>query len=482
MAQRADVPTDDAAPDAPAATGRPLVVDLDTALLRTGLGTEAFLHLLATRPLLAVRTAGAIGAGRAALAGRIADLVVLDATSLPLDTGMLAALREQAAQGRPIYLAASADARHVAALAAMLGFVSGSFGAEGGTRFAGVQRAQRLVAAFGPGGFDLVGTVPPQDPIRAAAAGILAPETLRAGDAAQDASASARPARWRAALAAMRPHQWLKNVLIFIPVFAAHAFGWPLLAAMLAFVSFSLCASSVYILNDLLDLAGDRTHPRKRHRPFAAGRIAPAWGAAMVPALLITAFVLALALPAAFAGVLGLYFLSTCAYSLVLKRRLLVDVVMLACLYGTRMVAGAAATGIVISDWLIAFATFLFFSLALVKRSAELTALKAAGSGDPVGRAYRIADLPLLQTMALASGYVAVLILALYVTSADVRPLYGHPSTLWLLCVLLLYWVSRICLLTHRGAMHDDPVIFAVTDRVSQIVVLSGALVVAASI
>ena len=283
--------------------------------------------------------------------------------------------------------------------------------------------------------------------------------------------------QWRDYVQALRAHQWLKNILVFTPALAAHRFDDALVASILAFFSFSLSASSVYILNDLLDLRNDRAHPRKRLRPFAAGRIPIMYGVALFPALLLASLAIGFFLPKEFVLVLAGYFLLSCVYSLGLKRRMLVDVVVLACLYGSRVVAGSAATGVVLSPWLVAFAMFLFFSLALVKRCAELADHLDKGKGDPMGRGYRLDDLPVLRSMATASGYVSVLVLALYINGDAVSALYRHPDRLWLNCVLLLFWISRVIMITHRGAMHDDPLVFAATDRLSQLVLLTCAIV-----
>jgi len=283
--------------------------------------------------------------------------------------------------------------------------------------------------------------------------------------------------QWRDYVQALRAHQWLKNILVFTPALAAHRFDDALVASILAFFSFSLSASSVYILNDLLDLRNDRAHPRKRLRPFAAGRIPIMYGVALFPALLLASLAIGFFLPKEFVLVLAGYFLLSCVYSLGLKRRMLVDVVVLACLYGSRVVAGSAATGVVLSPWLVAFAMFLFFSLALVKRCAELSDHLDRGKGDPMGRGYQLDDLPVLRSMATASGYVSVLVLALYINGDAVFTLYRHPDRLWLNCVLLLFWISRVIMITHRGGMDDDPLVFAASDRLSQLVLLSCAIV-----
>jgi 4-hydroxybenzoate polyprenyltransferase len=265
---------------------------------------------------------------------------------------------------------------------------------------------------------------------------------------------------------ALRPHQWAKNVLLFLPLLAAHKFSADaFLMALNAFVAFSLCASSVYVTNDLVDLRHDRAHPRKRLRPFAAGELSVAFGWVLAAVLLVSAGAVALAAPPGFVKVLAFYYALTLAYSFGIKRMLMLDVVVLACLYGVRIVAGAAAVEVPLSEWLIAFSLFLFLSLALIKRAAELADIDDEVDGRAPGRSYRRRDLPIVQIMAAVSGFLAVLVLALYLASPAVAKLYKEPLFLWGLCIVLVCWLGRALILTGRGEMHDDPVIFAFTDR-----------------
>jgi 4-hydroxybenzoate polyprenyltransferase len=271
-----------------------------------------------------------------------------------------------------------------------------------------------------------------------------------------------------AVLRALRPHQWAKNGLLFLPLITAHKFTLDAgLVAIQAFIAFSLCASSVYVTNDLVDREHDRLHPRKRLRPFAAGELPVPLGWTLAALLLIAGAAVASNLPLKFLWILGVYYGLTLAYSLGLKRKLMVDVVTLACLYGIRIVAGAAAIDVPLTEWLIAFGLFLFLALALIKRASELADLAEDFNGDSPGRSYRRSDLPIVQIMAAVSGFLAVLVLALYLASPQVSRLYTEPLYLWGLCIVLVCWFGRTLLLTGRGEMHDDPVIFALTDRVS---------------
>jgi 4-hydroxybenzoate polyprenyltransferase len=266
-----------------------------------------------------------------------------------------------------------------------------------------------------------------------------------------------------------RVHQWLKNVLLFVPLLAAHelANGGAWLLMALAFLAFSFCASSVYIVNDLLDLESDRLHPRKRERALASGAV-PIWvGRALAPVLLLCSVWMAAHVGRQFLVWLALYFLLTCLYSWKLKRIMLLDCMTLAFLYTVRVLAGAAAVGHHLSFWLLAFSVFLFLSLAFVKRYAELESQRSSGHGRIHGRGYHTADASLIQTMGITAGQVAVLVLALYLNSDAVVVLYRTPEVVWGGVLVLLFWINWMWMQAHRGNMHDDPLVFAVKDRVS---------------
>ena len=278
-------------------------------------------------------------------------------------------------------------------------------------------------------------------------------------------------------LQALRPHQWIKNALVALPAIAGHNFSVGTLATVLiAIVSFSLCASSAYLINDMLDLPHDRAHPQKRHRPIAAGTVPLNHAAMLTAATVMSSLALAFALPPAFMGILAAYFMLSTVYTVFLKRKLMIDVVALAALYGIRVLAGGAATGIPLSHWLVGFCFFIFLSLALVKRTTEMMTLPESSLDALMGRDYRRMDLQTIIALTAASGFVAVLVLALYVSSPEIAALYRHADLLWGICIILVYWLGRVCILTGRGEMHQDPVIFAVTDRIS---LLAGLAVVA---
>jgi 4-hydroxybenzoate polyprenyltransferase len=277
----------------------------------------------------------------------------------------------------------------------------------------------------------------------------------------------------------MRPHQWLKNLLVFFPMIAGHVFTVEtFLQGVLAFIAFGLVASSVYLLNDLLDLSADRAHPRKRARPLASGALPLIHGMVLVPVLLLCGMALALVLGPMFLAVLAGYYLLTVAYSLWLKRKMLIDICVLATLYTFRVIAGGVATDIPLSVWLLAFSAFFFLALAAVKRQAELVDASQRGVTIAPGRGYQVGDLPFVSQMAVSSGFVAVLVMMLYLNAPDVLSKYSNPWLLWGACLVLLYWVARMVLLAHRGHMDDDPVVYALRDPVSRVAILLMAVLV----
>jgi 4-hydroxybenzoate polyprenyltransferase/phosphoserine phosphatase len=480
-------------PIQPARTGVqiPLVVDLDGTLIRADLLIESFFALLASSPLAALRSLGALRSGKAALKARIADEAILDLHTLPFNETVLDFIRAEKAKGRKIYLASASDQRYLVSLAEHLGLFDGVFGSEPGRNLAGAAKAELLVKEFGRGGFDYAGNADVDLAVWEharnvvvvnAASGLIAKVHKRFADR-EVVSLTPRSVSIRHYVKALRAHQWLKNVLVFVPSLAAHHFDLAGLATgVLAFLGFNLCASSVYLLNDMVDLRSDRLHHSKRRRPFASGAVPLHHGLVLQPLLLLGAAGIASALPWRYAVVMAGYYVMTLGYSFYLKRRAIMDVVTLACLYGVRLVAGSAAAAVPLSPWLVAFSIFLFFSLALVKRITELLENIRRNKEDPAGRGYQRTDVPILEAMAAASAYMAVVVMALYVNSPAVTELYRTPHSLWAICVAILIWVSRVLLMTHRGQMHDDPLVFAAKDRFSLATGLIVVAIVAASI
>ncbi len=277
------------------------------------------------------------------------------------------------------------------------------------------------------------------------------------------------PGRAKAAWKALRPHQWVKNLIIFIPVITSHNLHNAAVQqhAFLAFAAFCLFASGVYVFNDFFDLASDRQHATKRFRPLASGRLYLPWALIGGPLLVAVPLLVSLALLPKFALVLLIYGVLTFAYTLVLKEIVLLDVFVLAGLYTIRLVAGHVVTGIAFSSWLLGFSMFIFLSLAMMKRLQELQSQRGKDETAIKGRGYVVGDLEMVTSFGVASGYLSVIILALYVNSEQVKSLYRHPDVLLLICPLMLYWISRVWLLTHRGKLHDDPVLFAIKDAAS---------------
>lgn len=272
----------------------------------------------------------------------------------------------------------------------------------------------------------------------------------------------------------LRPQHWMKNLLVFVPLFAAHRFNEPGLwgKSLIAFLAFGCCASSGYLFNDILDLAADRHHPRKRLRPFASGDLPLSYGLAMIPLLAVVGGLLGALVGRLFLAALSLYFVLTVAYSLRIKKIVLLDVNILAGLYTLRIMAGSAAVAIWPSPWLLAFSMLFFISLAFIKRYSELVTMRTVEGDTAKARSYELSDAELLAAKGTASGYLAVLVLALYITSGAAEVLYGRHQLLWFLCPLLLYWIGRAWLIAHRGKMDDDPVVFATQDRTSLTLIL----------
>lgn len=282
-------------------------------------------------------------------------------------------------------------------------------------------------------------------------------------------------------IGAMRPHQWTKNLLLLLPLVLSHQVGDPhrLAAAMIAFVAMCLCASAGYIFNDLLDLESDRRHPTKRLRPFASGKASVRGGIILAVVALVAGFAISsLLLPWRFTALLAFYFALTTAYSLWLKTRLLVDVMVLAGLYTLRIIAGAQAVDVPLTMWLLAFSMFVFLSLAFVKRYSELIEAEHSGEEEARGRDYRVSDLRIIEAVGPASGYLAVVVFCNYLNSDMVRSLYRHPQVLWLVAPLLLYWLTRVWFLARRRVLHEDAILFALHDRVSILTAVVAIIVV----
>lgn len=467
-----------------------LVVDLDETLIASDMLYESVWSALSHNVLPTLKQAIVGPYSRAALKRRMADLSEIDVSCLPYQQPVLDYITRWKAEGGKVALVTAAEAQLAQAIADHLELFDEVFGSDGEHNLKGPAKAAFLIERFGQGGYVYIGDAEADLPVWTGAQAVV---TVNAGPSlAKCAEALGHPTEhlrtrppgpgpW---LRALRPHQWLKNVLVFVPMIAGHAFSFQNFAiSFAAFVVFCLVASSVYVTNDLLDLSADRAHPRKRLRPFAAGSIPIAQGSLMAPVLLAIGIALSAMINVEFLVAILIYFVTTAAYSTYLKQRTIVDIWVLAVLYSIRLLAGAAATGIVPSVWLLAFSIFFFFSLAAVKRQAELVDLINRDTDAIQRRGYHRDDVILIAAMAIASGYVSILVMALYIRTPFVESLYSAPPILLMICLVLLYWISRIVLVTHRGLMHDDPLVFAVRDRVSQLCLLAiAAAGIAASV
>jgi 4-hydroxybenzoate polyprenyltransferase len=466
----------------------PLCVNLDATLTPIDTLSESVLNFIRQSPVSIIKLALWRSQGKSHVRKEMAARARLDPAAVPLRRELVEWLETQHAIGRKLVLVTAADQRVAVDLAAHVKLFDEIIAGDGREELCGAVKRRVLVDRYGERGFDYVGADAADEEIWTAARHAIVVGDSRLADRVARRTEVERTIATPAATArtwikAFRLHQWVKNGLIFLPLLLSHSLSLAALrTALLAFVAFGLCASSVYVLNDLLDLASDRTHPRKRHRPFAAGMISARSGLIAASLLLLAAAGIATAVNLAFIGVLAAYYLLTWSYSVRLKRVALLDVMVLAALYTIRIIAGAAANDVPLSFWLLAFSVFMFLSLGFVKRYAELDSIRRAAEHSGAGRGYRPDDLPLVLSLGSASGYSAIVVLALYINSPDSGALYHHHKPLWLVCPLMLYWISRVWTLTTRGRMHDDPVVFAIRDRPSLLILGLLALSVLVSI
>lgn len=456
------------------AEGPVLVVDLDGTLIRSDMLYESFWAGLSESWRTVPIALRAMARGKAQLKARLAKLTPVDPASLPYNAPVLDYIRDWRAQGGRTALVSATNTHLVKTIAAHVGLFDEAHGSDAETNLKGARKAAFLKERYGAQGYAYIGDSTADLPVWEGATKAITvdvpPPLRRQVEAVAPEVEALSSGITPGYLAALRPHQWLKNILVFIPLLAAHSFTpESVLLAILAFVSFSLVSSSGYVLNDLMDLKADRAHPRKCKRPLASGRVPLAHGTAMVPLLLLGGLGIAALGGWPLFGVIALYFVLTTLYSLALKQVAIADIGTLAALYTMRIIAGALATGVEMSVWLLAFSMFFFFSLAAIKRQGELVDLKLRGVNKPQRRGYSVDDLPLVEQMSITSGYLSVLVLALYLNAPAVQQLYSTPWLLWGICLVLLYWISRLALKTHRGLMLDDPIVYALKDTKSLI-------------
>lgn len=466
-------------PDNQAPESVPLVVDVDGSLLRTDLLHEGLIKLLFHRPHRFAGTLPHLRRGRAAFKAAVARAADLNVATLPVCAEVVAAMRSARAAGRDVVLASGCDASYAAELAEQHG-ADVALCSDGRLNRVGAAKLELLGRWHQE--FDYVGNSGADLPVWAAARTAMvvnaSPRCSRALRRVRpDAQTlGTRASRLSAAFRAARAHQWIKNALILLPALAAHLPPTPRLLGTLALgvAAFSAAASGIYVLNDLVDLERDRMHRRKRFRPLAAGELPVFAGLALACALLVAAALTASALPPKFGALLAMYVATSLAYSLALKTRLLVDVVTLAGLYTIRVVAGSALLDVRLSPPFVAFSVFTFFALAVAKRVVELLPDGRPAVGDVPGRAYRPSDAGPLTALGAAATVASALVFSLYVMSPEAHDLYARHELLWLILPLLLYWHARVWIFAVRGSLHDDPIVFALRDRVSAYVACAG--------
>jgi 4-hydroxybenzoate polyprenyltransferase len=464
---------------------RPLCVDLDGTLVKSDTFVDSLMVLARRHPLALLRLPSWALKGKAYLKSQVASMVTLDAAYLPYNRPLLNYLRDEHAAGRKLYLATGADRVLALNIAAHLGIFADVIASDGRVNLTGRNKLQHLEQRFAADGFDYIGNALPDLPLlQEAQQAMVANPALSLNSALKSRNVLVNRkfldrARLPAALMrALRVHQWAKNLLVFLPLLLAHSLhAAPVMAAFAAFFCFCFMASATYIFNDLLDLEPDRVHLNKRKRAFAAGDLSVATGLGISFSLLAVALITAAYLPRTFLIYLLLYLVTTLAYSFSLKRIVLVDVVILSSLYTIRMMAGSAATHDPVSPWLAAFSIFLFLSLAMVKRFSELQNLNTRGVNPTNGRGYLLSDIEQLRSFGTSSAYASIVIFALYINGRDVVALYHHPNRMWLITPLLILWVSRVWLLASRGLLDEDPVVFALSDRMSLLLGLGVAII-----
>lgn len=469
-------------------TDAPLVVDLDGTLTPTDTLVESLVKVVKQSPLNLVRIPFWLTRGRAGFKEAIAAHANISGEHLPYRESLLDYLRKEKQKGRKIVLATAAHHSIAQNVANYLGLFDQVLATDAGHNLKGEAKLQAIQEQVGQS-FVYAGNSRADVPIwKAAQAAVLVDVS---GNTAQAVRRDVQIERefpgdrgglgvW---ITALRVHQWLKNLLLFVPLLTAFSFFDPgkLTAMVLAFLAFSFAASATYIVNDLWDLENDRAHPRKRLRPFASARLSILNGLAVAAGALLLALLLASYVSNAFLLMLLLYLVLTSAYSWVLKEYVLIDVLMLSLLYTLRILAGSVAIGIATSSWLLAFSVFIFLSLALVKRCAELVSLEKNGKAATRGRDYRVTDLVVLWPLGVGAALSAVVVFGLFISAPETQARYGTPQMLWLVAVGLIYWLARLWVKTSRGEMHDDPVIYAIKDRGSRMTVFAMVAVMLAA-
>jgi 4-hydroxybenzoate polyprenyltransferase len=466
----------------------PLVVDLDGTLINTDVLYEKVIMLLRKNPLYIFRCFLWLLKGKVHFKNEIFKIVHLRYELLPWNKELLSFLQTESAKGRKLILATASLQSSAEEIARIHPIFDEIYGTEE-VNLKGLNKLKLLVEKFGESKFDYIGNSHSDLEIIASARYSYLVNPSRSLERKVREVSDLRytwrskKLRLRDYVKAIRAYQWIKNLLIFVPLLTSHSFYLnKILEATGAFFAFSFVASSGYVINDLFDLNADRAHPRKRFRPFASGKLSILSGVVLAFIFLAGGVLIASQLNLLFVMILFIYFIISCSYSLYFKKIVLYDVFILSLLYSTRVIAGGLVTHVVISFWLIAFSTFIFLSLAFVKRYSELMKINDGTGLRDRGREYAKQDLNLLQVMGIVSGFLSAVVFSLYINSPEVSQLYSHPKILWAISLLFLFWISRVWIITNRGEMTDDPIVFAIKDVTSHCIFLVIALLIFISI
>lgn len=465
----------------------PLYVDLDGTLIKSDVAQELLVQLIA-RPDLWRTARSAMTSGRAGLKRFLSENLDFDASTLPYTEAVIDYIKVEKAKGRRVVLATAADQIVADQVAEHLGLFDGIIASTPDVNLKGDAKLA-AIQADADGEFEYLGNASPDLVIwkDATRVGVVNASRRVETKALKDTEASLlvqdRPSTGRAILKAMRPHQWAKNVLVLLPLFFSHSYMNPAMlgSALLAMAVFSMCASAIYIINDLLDIEADRQHERKRNRPFAAGTLSPVAGCMASVGLLGVAFAISFSqFNLTVTGLFALYILTTTLYSTWFKHKAAIDIVVLTCLYALRIFVGGVVIGVIVSPSLMNFSLFFFASLALMKRYTELQKLEKSENKDKI-RGYYLLDNQTILPMGITAGGLSVLTLTQYFSTEFVAATYGTQELLWLTAPLVLFWIFRAWLLAMRKEIDDDPVVFALRDKVSRTaILLSVGLVIAA--
>ncbi|HFD31618.1 MAG TPA: UbiA family prenyltransferase [Gammaproteobacteria bacterium] len=462
-------------------TSLPLCVDLDGTLIQTDSLWESCLRLISQQPLLLLLLPFWLFLGKSGFKHKVSEHVNLSPASLPFNTKLLKYLTYQRLHNRHLVLVTAANKKIAEAIAAHLNIFDEILASDEQHNLSGKNKAKILIDKFGDKGFVYAGNANIDLNVwrhSAAAIVVNASETLfnkaKQITEIEENIPKENKTTLKTVLKAIRLHQWTKNLLIFTALILSHSWynNEALQLSLLAFFSFSFAASSIYLINDLIDLEADRAHQTKKNRPLAAGTLSIPFAIFLIPFLLLLSFLFASQINSNFISILAFYLALTTAYSLFLKPLALLDVITLTSLYTIRIVAGAIAINVPLSYWLLAFSMFIFLSLALIKRFSELKNMALLGQSSSSSRGYHVDDLPAVSLFGISSGYISVLVLVLYTHDLQASTLYKNPESLWFIAIAVLYWISHMWLLAFRGKMNEDPVLFAIHDRNSYIVTL----------